>query len=167
MSQKTQYTLRWSITWGTLKFSPEIIHCLHLLGHQHRQGLAALCIYPCDFSRVFPSRRNLWALQGLWLVTGNWDWNAGRRDRVCKHLDSWGKGDFSMKSCKHKYKGLGVGLAWRVAWLRIRGPTQEMLWGAFCQGEGSGCSSCWEEGNTGIRPFFWLILGRSTSALGW
>ena len=32
-------------------------------------------------------------------------------NKVCKHLDSWGKGGFSMEKSKHKYKGLGVGLA--------------------------------------------------------
>lgn len=33
--------------------------------------LVAVFINSSDFSRTFPSRRNLRALQGLWVVTGN------------------------------------------------------------------------------------------------
>lgn len=33
--------------------------------------LVAVFINSSDFSRTFPSGRNLWALQGLWVMTGN------------------------------------------------------------------------------------------------
>lgn len=36
-------------------------------------------------------------------------------DKVCKHLDSWGEGGFSMEKSKHTYKGQSVGLAGNVA----------------------------------------------------
>lgn len=42
-------------------------------------------------------------------------------DKICKHLDSWGKGGFSMERSKHKYKDLGLDEMWPDS-TRIRGP---------------------------------------------
>ena len=35
-------------------------------------------------------------------------------DKVCSHLEIWGKGGFSVEKSKHKFRGLGAGLAWKV-----------------------------------------------------
>ena len=79
-------------------------------------------------------------------------------DKVCKHLESWGKGGFSMETSKHKYKEAQA-WGWRERWpdgTWIRGPDSGgALSRASTQGAGSGHGSGWGGGeHVGKQPFF-------------
>lgn len=55
-------------------------------------------------------------------------------DKVCKHLNSWGRGGFSLERSKHKYEDLGLDETWPDStWLR--GPSEQSLrFGRNCMG---------------------------------